>query len=121
MKSIHTPVLSLTLALALATGPALASRMSEEDVARLGKDLTPMGAIRAANADGLIPEWTGTIVGLPEGMSWDGPGTPYPDPYAGEKPLFTITRDNLDLYRNRLSPGEIALFETYPDTFRMPV
>jgi hypothetical protein len=121
MKSLHTPILSLSLAVALAAGPALATRMSQEDVDRLGKDLTPMGAIRAANADGLIPEWTGSIVGLPEGLTWDGPGTPYPDPYAGEKPLFTITSDNLEQYRQRLSPGEIALIETYPDTFRMPV
>jgi len=111
---------AFSIVLAMLGTPALA-KMSAEDVARLGKDLTPMGAIRAANADGMIPEWTGTVVGLPAGLSWEGPGTPYPDPYADEKPLFTITIDNLNEYRNRLSPGQIALFETYPDTFRMPV
>ena len=27
----------------------------------------------------------------------------------------------MEEYRARLSPGQIAMFETYPDTFRMPV
>jgi hypothetical protein len=27
----------------------------------------------------------------------------------------------MEQYRERLSPGQIAMFETYPDTFRMPV
>ena len=61
------------------------------------------------------------MVGLPEGLQWDGPGTPYPDPWPDEKPLFEITKDNMEQYRARLSPGQIAMFETYPETFRMPV
>lgn len=110
------------LALALYALSSLSmAQMAAEDVARLGRDLTPMGAIRAGSEDGLIPEWTGRIKGLPPGLKWDGPGTPYPDPYGDEQPLFVITRDNLDQYRDRLSAGQIAMFETYPDTFRMPV
>tara|TARA_R110002049_G_scaffold309203_1_gene518535 strand:+ start:5536 stop:6924 length:1389 start_codon:yes stop_codon:yes gene_type:complete len=92
-----------------------------EDVARLGKELTPMGAIREGSEDGLLPRWTGNIVGLPEGVEWDGPGTPYPNPWPDEEPLFVITADNFNEHRARLSPGQIALFETYSDTFRMPV
>lgn len=118
MNKTFGTTLAMTLALLACAAQA---KMSAEDVARLGKDLTPMGAIRAGNADGLIPEWTGTVVGLPTGLAWDGPGNPLPDPYAAEKPLFTITRDNLDNYRDRLSPGQVAMFEAYPDTFRMPV
>lgn len=115
--SQHT---ALILVLAALCGTAQA-KLSEEELARFGKDLTPIGAVKAANEDGMIPEWTGSIVGLPEGLSWDGPGTPYPDPYADEEPLFTITSANMAQYRDRLSPGQIAMFETYPDTFRMPV
>jgi Protein of unknown function (DUF1329) len=120
MMQLHN-LAAVTLVLALVSGAATAQKMSAADVARLGKDLTPMGAIRAANADGLIPEWTGAVIGLPEGLQWDGPGTPLPDAYAQEEPLFVITRDNMDNYRERLSPGQVAMFETYPDTFRMPV
>lgn len=118
---MHTAVsigTALLLSLASLAGQA---KMAAEDVARLGLDLTPMGAIRAANEDGMIPEWTGEVVGLPQGLAWEGPGTPYPDPYAGEKPLFEITAQNMAQYRERLSPGQVAMFETYPDTFRMPV
>ena len=111
---------ALLCILALLGAPVMA-KMPPEELARLGTDLTPMGAIRAGSDDGLIPAWTGTVVGLPPGLKWDGPGTPYPDPYASEKPLFVITRENMSQYRNRLSPGQIAMFETYPDTFRMPV
>ena len=35
----------------------------------LGKDLTPLGAIKAGNADGSIPEWTGGITSAPAGYS----------------------------------------------------
>lgn len=111
---------ALMLALALPATGAMA-KMSAEDLARFGNDLTPMGAIKAGSEDGLLPEWTGSIVGLPEGLEWDGPGTPYPDPWPDEKPVLTITKANLDQHRDRLSPGQIAMFETYPDTFAMPV
>jgi hypothetical protein len=80
-----------------------------------------MGALREASDDGLIPEWSGEILGLPQGLTWEGPGKPYPDPYAEEEPLFVITMDNMEKHRDRLSPGQIAMFETYPKTFRMPV
>jgi len=110
----------LGLTLTMLPGIALA-KMPAEELARLGQDLTPMGAIRAGSEDGMIPPWTGSVVGLPPGLKYDGPGTPYPDPYAGEAPLFTITRDNMAQYRDRLSPGQVAMFETYPETFRMPV
>jgi len=111
---------AIALAVSLLSTSAMA-KMSAEDVARLGKDLTPMGAIKAGTEDGLIPEWTGNVLGLPSGLKWDGPGKPYPHPWPDEKPLFVITKENLDQYRARLSPGQIAMFETYPETFRMPV
>jgi hypothetical protein len=118
MRLINNTVIALSLSL-LAAGAM--AKMSAEDVARLGKDLNPMGGIVAGSEDGLLAPWTGSVVGLPKGLKWDGPGTPYPDPWPDEKPLFTITKDNLEQYRERLSPGQIAMFETYPDTFRMPV
>jgi uncharacterized protein DUF1329 len=96
-------------------------KMPAEDVAQLGQDLNPIGGIKAGSEDGLLPQWTGSVIGLPEGLQWDGPGTPYPNPWPEEKPLFVITKDTMAQYKARLSPGQIALFETYPETFRMPV
>ena len=120
MPASRNTLTAVAVALSLLAGGAMA-KMSAEDVARLGKDLNPIGGIRAGSADGLLPEWTGNIVGLPPGIKWDGPGTPRPDPWPDEQPLFIITKDNMDQYRERLSPGQLAMFETYPETFRMPV
>jgi hypothetical protein len=110
----------IAVALSLASVSAMA-KMSAEDVASLGKELNPIGGIKAGSEDGLLPQWTGSVVGLPDGLVWEGPGTPYPNPWPDEKPLFVITKDNMETYRARLSPGQVALFETYPDTFEMPV
>lgn len=84
---------------------------------QLGANLTPIGAERAGNAAGSIPEWNG---GLPEnaGQIVDGFRE---DPFSAEPPLFTITADNLDQYREQLSPGQQAMFARYPNTYKMPV
>nr|AHX39645.1 hypothetical protein [Pseudoalteromonas luteoviolacea] len=98
--------------------PISFAKMTPEEVARLGKDLSPIGAEIAGNADGSIPAWTGGITKPPANFK---PGMHHPDPYADDKILFTIDKSNLDKYKDNLSPGQIALFETYPDTFKMNV
>ena len=100
----------------LISGYALAA-LSEADVERLNKDLTPTGATRAGNADNTIPEWKGGLKAPPSG--WN-PEQGYTDPFVNEKPLFTITGANADQYKDKLSPGLLALLKKYPD-FRMPV
>ncbi len=120
MRLIVSTVTAVALSLSLSAVGAT-EKMSQENVARLGKDLNPIGGIKAGSEDGLLPEWTGSVVGLPQGLKWDGPGTPYPDPWPEETPLFVISSDNMEQYRDRLSPGQIAMLETYPETFRMPV
>ncbi len=104
------------IALVLVTGAAAA--VSPEEAAHLGKDLTPLGAIRAGNAEGTIPAWDGGIKSPPASYR---PGMHHPDPFAADEVLYTITAQNLDQYRDKLSPGQIAMFERYPDTFRMKV
>ena len=84
---------------------------------RLGTSLTPVGAERAGNAAGSIPEWTGGLA-QDAGQVSDGFRA---DPFAGEAPLFTITAQNLDQYREQLSPGQQALFARYPNTYKIPV
>ncbi|AZV28938.1 outer membrane lipoprotein-sorting protein [Pseudomonas syringae] len=108
----HAGVLGLSL---LATGVMAAVPAAEAD--KLGKSLTPMGAEMAGNADGSIPAWkpmpknAGTV---------DSKGF-LSDPYASEKPLFTITKQNVDQYKAKLAPGQYAMFQRYPETFKMPV
>src|ERR1700739_2934094 len=90
--------------------------VSPQEAARLGQDLTPLGAEKAGNADGTIPAWTGGIkspadAGFPNYRSGDH----HPDPYASDKPLFTITTTNLSQYAAKLTEGHKALFKTYPD------
>jgi len=94
------------------------AKLPADQVARLGQDLTPIGAERAGNAAGTIPEWTGGIKAAPAGYK---PGDHHPNPFADDKVLFTITKANLDQYRQFLSPGQIALFDLYPETFKMNI
>lgn len=101
---------------ALLAVPAGAA-VSPEQAARLGRDLTPVGAERAGNADGTIPEWTGGITSPPAGYRL---GMHHPDPFAADRVLFVIDRSNYKQYQDRLSPGQIAMFERY-ETYKMPV
>lgn len=103
--------------------PPLAAKVSPDQAARLGMpdaqtELTPTGAIRAGNADGSIPAWTGGITTPPPGYVAGGW---YVDPYANDEVLFTITAQNYQQYADKLTLGTKALFERYPDTFKMHV
>jgi len=99
----------------LATGVMAAVPAAEAD--KLGKSLTPMGAEMAGNADGSIPSWkplaknAGTV---------DSKGF-LSNPFGSEQPLFTITASNVDKYKEKLAPGQYAMFKRYPETFKMPV
>ena len=108
----------VAVALVLLAGNSMAA-VAPQDAAKLGSSLTPLGAEKAGNAAGSIPPWSGGITQAPAG--YKGSGTHHIDPFAGDKPLFTITRANLAQYRDQLTPGQVALFETYPDSFQMPV
>jgi hypothetical protein len=95
--------------------------VSQQEADRLGTTLTPMGANPAGNAEGTIPKWTGTTLGVPKGVTYKGTGTHYPNPYPDEKPLFEITAKNYKQYEKNLTDGQVAMFVKYPDTFRMPI
>ncbi|TRY30078.1 DUF1329 domain-containing protein [Aliiglaciecola sp. M165] len=108
-----------TSAVALALSVSLAqAKVSEAEAAKLGNELTPLGGEKAGNADGSIPEWTGGITSAPAGYT---PGDFHPNPFPDDKVLFTITAQNYKEYSDFLSDGQEKLFETYPDTFKMPV
>ena len=117
MLKKHT-LIGAAIALALTAGSALAA-VSPAEVAKLGANLTPFGAEKAGNAAGTIPEWTGGITQAP--AAYKTPGQHHVDPFADDKPLFTITKANLDQYKDNLTPGQIAMFNTYPNSYQMPV
>lgn len=75
---------SVLLACLMLSMPALAA-VSPQEAARLGNDLTPVGAEKSGNGRD-IPAWTG---GLPKDTS-HVPGAYHKDPFATDKPLFRI-------------------------------
>lgn len=105
------------LATAWGAGPVW-GKVSAEEAAKLGEELTPLGAIRAGNEEGTIPAWEGGITEPPAGYR---EGMHHPDPFADDQPIFRITAQNVAEYADRLSPGQVALFERYPETWTMNV
>jgi hypothetical protein len=99
--------------------PAQAA-VSPEEAAQLKTVLTPLGAERAGSEDGRIPAWEG-------GLQFERPPLDQmrnPDTYAelsDDTPLFTITAANLAQYRDQLTVGQLALFQKYPETYKMVV
>ncbi len=106
------------LALSLMASSVMAQSLSQAEIDQLGTSLTPIGAEKAGNAAGTIPEWTG---GLPRDAGQRLEDNFYENPFAGEQPEFVITAQNYQQYRENLTPGQVAMFERYPETFRMPV
>jgi len=95
-------------ALALVSATALPA----PDYSRLGKELTPVGAERAGNADGTIPAWDGGLTKPPAGWT---PEQGYADPFPNDKVLFTITAANVAQYESKLTTGQVALLKKFPE------
>jgi len=89
-----------------------------QDASRLGKDLTEWGAERAGNKDGSIPAYDGGLSKPPSSYK-QGSGI-YVDPFASEKPLYTVTASNMAQYADKLAEGQKALLKKYPD-YRLDV
>ncbi len=116
--SQHLASLTLAGLMALAGLPAAHAAVSAAEAARLKTELTPLGAERAANKDGSIPAWTGGLTTPTPGFVNGGRR---PDPFAAEKPLYSITAKNLAQHEGRLTEGVKALFKRYPDSYRIDV
>ncbi|MFA5941686.1 MAG: DUF1329 domain-containing protein, partial [Sinimarinibacterium sp.] len=95
------------------------ARVPEAEAARLGADLTPLGAEQAGNADGTIPAWNGGLTAPPS--CFGGPGGRYCDPFPEDRPLFVVTAANLAPHEAQLAAGQIALLRQFPDSYRIPV
>ncbi len=118
MRTINR-ILAAAVATAALVGAALPAhaKLSAAEAAKLGAELTPIGAERAANAAGTIPAWTGGLCEPPAG--WTS-AKGYVDPFPNDKPKFTITAANAEQYQDSLTAGTLAMLKKY-DNFKMPV
>ena len=132
----------LTLLATVAGLSGTLATVASADASKLGNELTPVGAIRAANADGSIPEWKGEELFTDEQKNLTRAQL---ETWRKENPekirnlvyselekrkadigdvislQFTITAENYKEYADKLTEGHKALFEKYPDTYKMPV
>lgn len=111
---VRKTLLALAVA-SLCTG-ALAA-VTADEAKQLGTTLTPIGAERAANKDGTIPEWTGA---LKAPANFQAGSTKRPDPFAGEKPRLVIDAKNAAAQADKLTEGTKELLKRYP-TMRVDV
>lgn len=104
--------------LAVMAGSALAA-VSADEAKKLGTTLTHLGAEQAGNADKSIPEYTGGLTTPPASYK-KGSGV-RPDPYAAEKPLYSIKAADLAKYESKLTAGTRKLLTLNPGTMRVDV
>ncbi len=116
MRRIHVVLATVFFITCFIAGGAW-GQLTAEEIDRLGKDLTPMGAIKAGNAEGTIPAWEGGILEFPAGYT---DGGYFVDPFKEDKVQFKITTQNVDEYGDKLTAGHKALLKQY-DTFYMNV
>ncbi|GLZ88036.1 hypothetical protein Pres01_40870 [Metapseudomonas resinovorans] len=114
-----TIILAHSLALSLSlTCQSPQAAVSAEQAGQLGTSLTPLGAEMAGNAAGTIPAWSG---GLPKDSGNRDAAGFLSDPFVSEKPLFTISAQNMAQYQEHLTAGQVAMLKRYPDTYHLPV
>lgn len=114
--TFNTKHLLTGLATALLAGYAVAA-VTVDEAAALKTTLTPMGAEKTGNKDGSIPAWTGGLTTPTPGFKNGGKR---PDPFASDKPLYSITAKNMAEHADKLTEGTKALLQKYP-TYRVDV
>lgn len=96
----------------LAGAASAFAAVTADEAKQLGTNLTEFGAIKAGNADGSIPAYTGGLTKAPASFK---PGSGYwADPFKDEKPLVRIDAKNMDKYGDKLTEGQKHLLRTHP-------
>src|SRR3990167_3694653 len=90
------------------------AKVDMTQAARLGSDLTPLGAERAGNAAGTIPAWDGGITSAPAGYQ---PGMHHLDPFKADAVQYVINSKNMGQYQALLPEGLKALLQKRPEYF----
>ncbi len=96
--------------LVLAAASTLAA-VTAEEAKKLGTTLTATGAEQAGNADKTIPEYSGGLTTAPAGFT-KGSGT-RPDPFAADKPLYSIKGADLARYQDKLTAGTAEMLKKF--------
>jgi len=106
---------ALAILLLVIAPPFAGAAVTPGEAAKLQSELTPLGAEKAGNKDGMIPVWNGGYTTV-----WPGyrSGQPRSDPFASERPRLPITAQNMQQYADQLSDGVKALLQRYP-TYRL--
>ena len=119
MKSIRKLKLQTMAMLALSSlALSVSAAVTPDKAATLQTTLTPLGAERAGNASGTIPEWTGGMATDAAAVDEDGF---YGDPFAGEQPQYVVTAANMEQYKDMLTDGQKAMLSRYPETYKLRV
>jgi hypothetical protein len=106
------------LALACGSAGLAQAAITPEKAKELGAALTAIGAEKAGNKDGSIPAYAGGLTTPPASYK-PGEGI-RPDPFAGEKSLFSVDANNMAGHEAKLTDGAKALMKKYPG-FRIDV
>ncbi|MEQ9144605.1 MAG: DUF1329 domain-containing protein [Parvibaculaceae bacterium] len=120
MSAFKFAALATLIAGATALSFGVEAKVPESQAARLGQDLTPIGAEKGGNADGTIPAWTGGLSAPPPNVNYQV-GMHHPDPFASEQRLFTITPANMAEHADKLTGTHKALLDIYGSSYFMPV
>ncbi|MGV8074834.1 MAG: DUF1329 domain-containing protein [Syntrophobacteraceae bacterium] len=102
-------------------GFAVAEITPEEAKLLGGNKFTAIGAEVAGNADGTIPAYTGGMVRDILAPGFDRKKDILPNPFADEKPLFTISAQNMDRYADKLAYSTQMLLKKFPESYRLNV
>jgi len=118
----HKNMLRLGVAALAGVATLAIAGVTAQQAAKLGGELTPMGAEKAGNAAGTIPAWTGGITSAAQaGAAGFKSGGHHPDPYASDKPLYKIDASNMSRYAAQLTAGHEALLTAYKSSYFMNV
>lgn len=104
-------------AAACCNSPAQAA-VSEQEAKQLESRLTAFGAEAAANKEGTIPAYSGGLTTPP--ANFVKGTTLRPDPFPGEKPLYSINASNMEKYGDKLTDGIKGMLKKTP-SFRIDV
>ncbi|MBI5442438.1 MAG: DUF1329 domain-containing protein [Deltaproteobacteria bacterium] len=118
MRVSAKAVLTGTLCAVLVGSGAAVAAVSAQEAEQLKTALTPLGGEKAGNKEGTIPAWDGGYTTPIPGFKNGGRR---PDPFASEKPLFSITAKNMDQYADKLTDGVKAMLKKHPNTYRLDV
>ncbi len=107
----------IAIALAFATATPCWAAVSADEAKQLGTTLTLVGAEKAGNKDGTIPDYTG---GIKAPAAYQAGSGFRPDPFENEKPRLTITGKDAAAQSDKLTEGTKELLKRYP-TMRVDV